>query len=507
MERKETDPTFRLKRRQLSMMTGPGERVYLYDGQARPPQAWILARDAFTEAVRARRIVARAWTVVVPRSDCLVKTVALPADTPEEARKMLEFEVAALVPIPTEKLCYDFLPLPGDKENESNCLVFLVPRDRLEQAAAPLRDAGVEPERILASSLALLNWQQSHQESAAGKRGAPIPADSSDDLETETLFIAIDDTRYEVLCMRNGALVSLRQGPIDPSRDIEPTRLLPELAHRAEPGSHSDDAVPVIQVFLAGAPDRTRALHECMAVWDDLGVQTQVLFELPAVTNLAPPESQDDTSAISIVSVLCAMGASLASSMTDRFNLLPPEWGQSRERWRRWTESAKTVVAVACPFVVLYATLLVAIHRLENECSAILQQIEPIHALANELENKKRQSQVIHVQLSDRALPLAILAELYRSVPASIHLSHLSMDLDPAEPVLKMRGPADSLDAAFSFPIVLEKSSLFSDVRPEAAQQVSRGQGMLVEYGCQCRVNIGASSRLSTHEGTPRERR
>ena len=58
------------------------------------------------------------------------------------------------------------------------------------------------------------------------------------------------------------------------------------------------------------------------------------------------------------------------------------------------------------------------------------------------LEVKKRQTNLIETQLSDRSLPLEILAELYRRVPEGVSLSHLTMDLDPADPQLVMKGPA-----------------------------------------------------------------
>jgi len=494
MRRKKTDRTFRLKRRQLSLAAGPDDLVYLGDGGTRPGRVWVMARDAFTEAVRAKRIAARTWTVVVSRSDCLVKTVSLPAETFDQARAMLEFEVAALVPLPSEQLCYDFLPLPGEKENESNCLVFLAPRERIELAATPLRDAGVEPDRIIPSSLALLAWWH-----------AQASASTSPRMPETALLVAIDDGRAEVLSWRDGYLATARQGSIDPNCDIQLSRLLPELARDGRVTNHSGDGSPVTDVFLAGNTDRAKVLHDRIATADDsgVGVQTHLLTADVAVERLdLPHEPQAGT-----LSVLCVVGANLPMAATERFNLLPSDWSRVRDRRRRWTEGLKTAAAAACPFFVLYASLLVAIQRLENECTTIVRRIEPIRTVATELESKKRQSRIIHMQLSDRALPLAVLAELYRCVPDNVHLSHLSMDLDSAGPVLKMRGPAGSLDAAFAFPIVLEASPLFSDVRPEAAQQVTRGEGVLVEFGCQCRVNVDNVPRGMVAAETLTERR
>jgi hypothetical protein len=42
-------------------------------------------------------------------------------------------------------------------------------------------------------------------------------------------------------------------------------------------------------------------------------------------------------------------------------------------------------------------------------------------------------------------------------------------------------------------------------VRPEAAQQVARGQAVLVEFGCGCRIDTAAAeTQTTTHDQTGR---
>jgi len=113
--------------------------------------------------------------------------------------------------------------------------------------------------------------------------------------------------------------------------------------------------------------------------------------------------------------------------------------------------------------------------------------------VAGVLERKKEESRVIESQLCDRAMPLAVLAELHKRVPAALSLSQLEMEFDGATPGIKMKGTAATLEAAFAFPSILEQSELFSDVRPEGAQQVSRGQGVLIEFGCRSQVGRAAA--------------
>jgi Tfp pilus assembly protein PilN len=147
-----------------------------------------------------------------------------------------------------------------------------------------------------------------------------------------------------------------------------------------------------------------------------------------------------------------------------------------------------TAGSAAAVVVLAYVLPAVRIGRLEARKAFIEREMAPIRELAGELESKKRRIRMIQSQLSDRSLPLEVLGELYQRVPEGLNLSHLAMDLNPAGPQLTMKGPAGSLEAAFGFPMVLEESPLFYDVRPDAAQQVSRGKGVLIEFGCRCRV-------------------
>ena len=175
---------FRLKRRHLSIYVDSDGDVYLADVESSSARVYVMSSEAFTQAVRDRHIVARHWSVVVARKDCLLKTVFLPADDAGQARRMLAFEVPTLVPMQEAQLSYDFVSLPGIREGQRSYLVFLVPLDRLERAARPLRSAGIEPDVIVPSSVALLGWLRSCQ--SIEDRLAPF---DTDDVTQQTLML------------------------------------------------------------------------------------------------------------------------------------------------------------------------------------------------------------------------------------------------------------------------------------------------------------------------------
>ena len=291
-----------------------------------------------------------------------------------------------------------------------------------------------------------------------------------------------------------GLLRAGRQVSIASDRGIDCALLLSE-AERCV-GSHEKGCAfeRVSQVFFAGESElATRLVEDFRAIRSATGEREVGDAVLPFEIGIEYLQEDSETNNISPVSALCAAGACSQYVIRGEFNLLPDAWGQKRQQRRRVSEIAKTVGLALSVCVLLYVYLAVCTYRLESRCEAIRRRIEPIRDVASQLEVKKRQNQMIHSQLSGRSLPLQLLAELYQRVPDGVHLSLLTMDLNAASPELTMRGPAGSLEAAFAFPMVLEESPLFVDVRPDAAQQVSRGKGVLIEFGCRCRVDRAAS--------------
>jgi Tfp pilus assembly protein PilN len=190
------------------------------------------------------------------------------------------------------------------------------------------------------------------------------------------------------------------------------------------------------------------------------------------------------------LSAACALGAALAeeSQRETWLNLVPPSWTQRRHRRRLWVDRAVKALLVLTCLGLSHTYLLARVYRLERQREAVLRQIEPIRETAVTLEAQKQQVRAVQAQMAGRTLPLQILLELHRKVPAGIFLSHLTM----SPPDVTIRGTAGSLDLAFGFPMALEGSGLFKDVRPDGAQQVSRDRGNLIEYGCRCKVDAHA---------------
>jgi len=457
-----------------------GERddVYVADATIRPPRVYVLPRDRFVESVRGGLVRARRWCAAIPRRNCLVKRISLPACGEDEARRMLEFEVPSLVPTQDDGLCYDVAELRRNEDGTTEYLVFLSPRDRVEQATALLREAGVTPDEVMPDSVALWRW-------LGRDMGRPGPA----------LLLCVEPRRCQVLAVGDGRLQGSRELVLADEAAIDVAVLLAE-AQRVCPGEIGLEIGSARRVVLAGSGGLASVLaSQLRALREESRDPAPVETAKPSVIVLNPLGEAVGDTLMSDLSLLSAVGCALetADGEFEAFNLAPTDWREGRLRRRQRIEWAKTIGLTAAVPVLLWLLLAVRTVRLDARCAELDREMAPIKDVAVTLELKKRQAKLIQSQLLDRSLPLEVMAELYSRVPEGLGLSYLMLDLDVADPQLGMKGPAKSLESAFAFPLVLEESPLFTDVRPEAAQQVSRGQGVLIEFGCRCRIGTERS--------------
>jgi len=467
----------RLKRRCLGMSLAADGAVYLADPEAR--RVYSVRSETFIEAVRRRQVYARRWHMVVPRRDCVLKTLSLPTTHESEVRQMLEFEVPGLMPAQSGEVCYDAMPLGPPQEGRQDVLVVLTPAGRLRARAKLLTDAGVVPETVIPSCVGLHRWLR-----------ACVADESADEYNA---LLAVDREHYHLVLESRGFMVASRSAAVEPADGIGLPDQVAEAQRWLGRLPNADGAPPLATMFLVGEMQlvRKQGRPDSDAASSGVGPAQRVVepsIEMVAEQPGAPP---------SMVQALSALGACLPDRGWEGrpLNLAPREWIEKRQRRRLWLDRAITAASVALAVACLCGYLTARNVRLAWQRDALVKQIEPIRDVAGALEAKKNQVRAIRSQMAIRPLPLEILMELHRRVPQNVFLSQLVMDLKPGASEVTLRGTARSLELAFVFPLLLEKSALFADVWPDGAQQVSRGNDTLVEYGCRCRIDVAAAAR------------
>jgi len=99
--------------------------------------------------------VSGAVVLGLPGGQGFVRRLALPAENPGLLRPLLEFELERHLPLPAEKLAFDFAVLGRGPGNRWDLLLAAAPRQTLETAAEALSLGGVRPVRATLTPVAV----------------------------------------------------------------------------------------------------------------------------------------------------------------------------------------------------------------------------------------------------------------------------------------------------------------------------------------------------------------
>lgn len=159
---------------------------------------WPAAGGALEQALLAfvKRLKVEEDTVatVLSRHLVTVRIVTLPTHDPAEATRMIQFSAEEYVPYPAEELVIQDVILRREPGGESRVLAVLAHQDVLKAHLAPLRKAGIIPERVLLSTVCIAN--------AVAASAAPV--------DSPYAIVNLGSSSLEVLVFRQGKLLFCR---------------------------------------------------------------------------------------------------------------------------------------------------------------------------------------------------------------------------------------------------------------------------------------------------------
>lgn len=126
-------------------------------GGVRWREAVTLPREGEVGARLGARLgpVAGAVVVGLPGREGFLRRPALPAEDPSLLRPLVEFDVERHVPLPVEKLAFDFTVLGRGEGNRWDLLLAAAPRQAVEASVETLAGGGVRPSGVTLTPLAI----------------------------------------------------------------------------------------------------------------------------------------------------------------------------------------------------------------------------------------------------------------------------------------------------------------------------------------------------------------
>lgn len=422
------------------------------------------------EAIDNRKLVAKNWIIAVPRNLCILKPLSLPTDNLAEASKMAEFELSQLVPLPPEEVVYSCLPL-GQDDGMLEVMVCILQIERLEKFLEPITQIGIEPRRIVLSSMALSNTSD------------PLAQSDNDSIN---ITVVMDHSRGEVITHKNNVLSICNSiSPIkdDPNRLYD--RIVQEICLQLEQLPPQDRKK--ININLAGPQKSITTIKEQL--------NSAIGSNRIKITQNNHIVSFNETKEGELLEERFIFDAALARGLVDlainsrwpTFNLVQRNVLEKLDR-KLLRVKATLGGILAVFFVILLWLCMWSMNRQEQLLYRQIQdQIAPIEKTAGQVEYMQEQIKAVMGQLANRRGIIGIMKDLFEHTPKHITLSSLSY-MAGDNGTAQFKGQADTLANAFGYTEDMSAAKYLNAIQIENAQQVSRPGGSIVEFKGHCLI-------------------
>ena len=430
--------------------------------------------EQFRQAINEKKVLIRKWAIVVPRSLCILKLLALPASDLEEASRMIEFELPSLVPLSADETVYGSTFL-NRQDNVLNTLVCILKLHTLEEHLEPYRAIGIELHRITLSSLAIQCWFNA---------ASPVTS--------KPLVCALmNKHRCAVQTCIDSNLHRSNELTLDGSDVMASSHeIVGEMMRQRDELSAS--LKETVMFLLAGSEECIsevkNLLHSVLPepdVAEKVSVIPNPLVQCHTVG--AKPENDGDKfvweTTITTGLLDLAVHAKLPHS-----NLLPQQYAKRHRRKALLFRYLRTGCLSLVLILLVWLCLVVMNWRTERISREIESQIAPIEHTASTVDRKRQRVSVIKEQVSNRGQIMAIIDEIYKYTPKAISLSELRFVSRHVGASIEIKGQADLLSTAFSYTDAMSKSELLSNLQIENAQQIPRPGGSIVVFKAYCDI-------------------
>ncbi len=362
-------------------------------------------------------------TAVFPQHLLVVKTLDLPSADPAEVREMAALEASRRIPLPPEEILTDIHIVSTDSNGSSKVMLFAARREDVSRWLETFRAAGLAPERLEPSSLAL----------------APLLRRAASAGET-LLGLEAAAGAVTFVLFQDGVLRFVRSLPVSAeeleteaggdrfSREVRDTLLACRREHTL-----SD----TVRVLAGGSPGLFRLLP---------GVLPWPSEPFPGVPEGFLPS---------------AVGAVLLPHDGSP-NLLPPEDREGRVNRRRRRESVSFASLAAAGLVVATAWGAGELQAKKRRLSLLETRWSSVAGQVRELEKMESRLELIRRRAGTVGDLPQLVAALNKVLPPRVFLTGLNFERGISA---ELQGEATTLAEAVASVNALEKSGLFHKVK------------------------------------------
>ncbi|MGE4357233.1 MAG: pilus assembly protein PilM [Candidatus Omnitrophota bacterium] len=384
----------------------------------------------------------------LPRHQITVRYMKLPSHKDEELKAMLDFQITKQIPYQKEEMVYSYIKLGIDSSGYTDILLAITHEETVYKHLKLLKACNIEPERVSLNTLDTCEWfSYSYPECK------------------ETVLLIDVDTAYTGISVivPSGKLLFSRAVKIgisdleidEDNSSLEALRDEIKISFSTFMKEYAD--LKIDKIILTGAISVLDKIKNYLKEEFVMEIEIKMPLEKIRIKKDVLEEDWFDMHRVSLTAVL---GLGLCGDTPERLNLLPPVEIKRRQEEKRKTQIIFSAILIALIFLNSLGIFYRKFYEKDSLLRYLNNELKKIDIKAQELEEKKRNLELVNQLFSDRSISLDILVELYKIVPSEINL--VNFDFEDGKGVV-LRGTSTEMAAVFRLVALLDKTPYFSN--------------------------------------------
>ena len=378
----------------------------------------------------------------LPRNLVTMRNLHLPSSDPKEISQMIDLHVGRIVPYKKEEILFDHASLRTDSLGYTAQMLAIVHKDVLKKYQRIAQAAGLEIESVFLSSYGVWQWTLNR---------------FKNEIKQDDLYLLLDiDSLYTDFIVFNKENILFSRTLAFEIRSViansELNKFIGEIKqsllifHKNESINRKPSAIFVSGVFDAGINDAVKREF-------DMPVHT--------VSNPAQDEDKLKKAAIPGDTSLTAVADFAVEHRGKRLSFALPEMAIKRSLKEKTKDLTVLGILLFYLFTISMAFVWGGQYNRQSYLKRLVQRNKIIELEIGSLVDQYRKAGFVRDFISARRLPLLLLDEIEKLVPAEIVINYISLEKgDEAT----LRGQGTKLSDVFKFVTTLENSKYFRDV-------------------------------------------
>jgi Tfp pilus assembly PilM family ATPase len=397
-----------------------------------------------------------------------VRILKLPSTTPTEIRDMIDLQIGKLTPFSKEEIIVSYRVIEVLPDGYTQVMLIIARRDSIINGIiAPLREAGVNVDRVVLSSECVSHWFQAMSSHLPN----PIPDDAA--------IIDIDTNYSDFLVMHKVQWLFTKQILIGAKQLTEdqsnwPAKFGDELADALERFHEETGRSAVQRLYVSGA----HCLNEFQqdVIQTRLGIPLERIVPIPATIESLPSEAVQTTSLSPLI------GAAMAGQELE-INLTPSELKMVKIMEAKHRQL--TVMGILIAAIIMTISLLVILsfqfkqgylEQLRAETASLQQETVKVEKMRFDIN-------LIKQRLNAEHSLVALICEIVRLTPKDIFYTDLQISERDA---ISLKGQSPAMSTIFLFVKKLEDSPVFTNVKAVRTTTKKDGNVESCEFEITC---------------------